>query len=238
MSLVLEDIYRNLSEIFFLPYTKNKSNSISIVIENKQSNTNNRVEINPDSTLVEIVDNNHTDKNTVHSYLELYETLLRPKKTTAKNVLEVGIDRGGSIRLWADYFINARVFGVDIMPSYKVWEKIKHDNRIVLYTNSNAYDWTFVKTNFIDKNIQFDFILDDGPHTLESMIQFIHLYSPLLTDKGILIIEDVQKWEWIDILHNQVSIILRPYVKCYDLRRNKGRYDDIVFTINKSIYNT
>jgi hypothetical protein len=55
-----------------------------------------------------------------------------------------------------------------------------------------------------------------------------------MTDDGILIIEDVQKWEWIDILTNTVPESLKQYVKTYDLRANKGRYDDIVFTIDKS----
>ena len=53
---------------------------------------------------------------------------------------------------------------------------------------SNAYSDFFVK-KFIDRNIKFDFLLDDGPHTLESQILFIQLYSQLLSDKGILIID-------------------------------------------------
>ena len=47
-----------------------------------------------------IVDNSKTDKNTLHSYLPLYQNLLTSKKETAKNVLEVGIYQGGSIKLW------------------------------------------------------------------------------------------------------------------------------------------
>ena len=35
-------------------------------------------------SLVELVNNNLTDKNTHHSYLELYEKLLVNKKETAK----------------------------------------------------------------------------------------------------------------------------------------------------------
>lgn len=76
-------------------------------------------------------------------------------------------------------------------------------------------------------------MLDDGPHTLDSMIKFIQLYSQIMTEKGILIIEDVQKIEWIDILKENVSQELRQYIKIYDLRQNKNRYDDIVFTIDK-----
>ena len=55
-------------------------------------------------SLEEIVDNLRTDKNTTHSYLPLYQKLLAIKKETAKNVLEVGIDSGGSIKLWSDFF--------------------------------------------------------------------------------------------------------------------------------------
>ena len=77
-------------------------------------------------------------------------------------------------------------------------------------------------------------MLDDGPHTLESMTKFIELYSQIMTDDGILIIEDVQQWEWIDILKNAVPEDLKKFIKVYDLRKFKNRYDDIVFTINKS----
>lgn len=66
-------------------------------------------------SLEEIVDNSRTDKNTVHSYLSLYQKLLISKKETAKNVLEVGIYNGGSIKLWSDFFTNANVYGLDIM---------------------------------------------------------------------------------------------------------------------------
>ena len=76
-------------------------------------------------------------------------------------------------------------------------------------------------------------MLDDGPHTLESMLTFIKLYSQIMTDDGILIIEDVQSWDWIETLTNAVPEHLKPFVKSYDLRENKGRYDDIVFTIDK-----
>jgi hypothetical protein len=93
----------------------------------------------------------------------------------------------------------------------------------------------FFKSTFLDEGIKFDFMLDDGPHTIESMIQFIRLYSHLLTEDGILIIEDVQEIFWLDILRNYVPDELKQYVKTYDLRENKGRYDDIVFTIDKRI---
>ena len=185
-------------------------------------------------SLEKIVDNSRTDKNTIHSYLPLYQKLLLSKKETAKNVLEVGIYHGGSIKLWSDYFTNANVYGLDIMDSKDVWEGITNKKNIILYTSTDAYNNEFFINNFLNKNIKCDFMLDDGPHTLESMKQFIKLYSQIMTDDGILIIEDVQSWDWIDILKNEVPENLKQFIKIYDLRPNKNRYDDIVFTIDKS----
>ena len=184
-------------------------------------------------SLSELVDNSKTDKNTVHSYLPLYQILLIRKKETAKNILEVGIGSGGSIKLWSDFFKNATVYGLDIIHMNTVWEKIKNKENIILHTSSDAYNNAFFDHHFLNKNIKCDVLLDDGPHTLESMKQFIRLYSQIMTDDGILIIEDVQSWDWIGQLKNEVPDHLKEFIKIYDLRRNKNRYDDIVFTIDK-----
>jgi cephalosporin hydroxylase len=184
-------------------------------------------------SLVTLVDNTRTDKNTVHSYLPLYQQLLEGKRESAKNVLEVGIFKGGSIQLWSEFFTNATVYGLDVIKIEEVWTKLKENPKIILHTSTNAYDEELFKKNFLDKGIRFDFMLDDGPHTLESMIKFIELYSQIMTDDGILIIEDVQSWSWLPILTKTVPEELQKYIKIYDLRPNKGRYDDIVFTIDK-----
>jgi hypothetical protein len=191
------------------------------------------------------LDNNHTDKNSIHSYLDLYEKLLCNKRLTAKNVLEVGIGpahinspgtvgNGGSIKLWCNYFENAVVYALDIIEEDKVWSEIKNNSRIKLLTSCDAYDDSFFKKTFLDNDIKFDMLLDDGPHTLESMKKFIKLYSQIISDDGILIIEDIQDIKWLDILKNEVSENLKQYIETYDLRNIKNRYDDIVFVINKS----
>lgn len=186
-------------------------------------------------SLIEIVDNNNTDKNTYHSYLALYQRLLESKKETAKNVLEIGIYFGGSIKLWHDFFINATVYGLDINNLDNVRTNIKNNNRIILYTSADAYDEELFNIRFLEKNIKFDFMLDDGPHNLNSMKIFIKLYSQIMVDDGILIIEDVQDWNWIEILKNEVPDDLKEFVEVYDLRHVKNRYDDIVFVINKKL---
>jgi cephalosporin hydroxylase len=188
-------------------------------------------------SLEQLVDNSRTDKNTSHSYLPLYQTLLQGKKETAKNVLEIGIYHGGSIKLWSDFFLNATVYGLDIMNNSLVWEGIQNNDKIKLYTSYDAYNEDTFIDNFLNKGYRFDFMLDDGPHSLDSMKKFIKLYSQIMTDDGILIIEDVQSFDWIEILKNEVPEHLKKYIKVYDLRSNKNQYDDIVFTIDKCNYN-
>ena len=190
--------------------------------------------------LCDIVDNTLTDKNTTHSYLDLYEKLLHGKRKTAKNVLEIGLGdfkekNGGSVKMWFDYFKQANIFCLDIIPFNRVVDELINVDRIILYMETDAYNENTFNTLFKSNNILFDFILDDGPHTLESMLQCIKLYSQLLTNDGILIIEDVQQWGWINILKRAVPVELKKYIHTYDLRKNKNRYDDIVFTINKCI---
>jgi len=182
--------------------------------------------------LTDLVDNSRTDKNTLHSYLPLYESLLKSRKDSAKNVLEIGISfGGGSIKLWHDYFPNATVHGLDIMNLNDVWDGIKNNDRIHL-TSVDAYSDSFIDT--LEKSqTRFDFMLDDGPHTLESMQQYVKRYSQLLTEDGILILEDIQNWDWIDSIKQAIPADLHQYVKTYDLREQKGRYDDIVLTIDR-----
>ena len=144
-------------------------------------------------SLKELIDNSRTDKNTTHSYINLYQELLIKKKYSATNILEVGIFKGGSIKLWSDFFVNANVYGVDLITENwdNNWDDIVANKKIKMLLGQNAYDEKFVNREFTNNYIKFDFILDDGPHTIDSMKQFIILYSPLIKDDGILIIEDI-----------------------------------------------
>ena len=179
----------------------------------------------------DLVNNQLTDKNTLHSYLDLYQSLLEEKKDTATHILEVGIRDGGSILLWKDFFQGATIYGLDIVDSIHPSASIRKNPRVQLHF-SNAYNETWFRKTFLDKGLQFDMMLDDGPHTLESMIEFIRLYSQIMKSNGLLIVEDVQSPDWFPHLLAATPAHLLPYVKTYDLRANKGRYDDLVFTID------
>jgi hypothetical protein len=184
-------------------------------------------------SLIELIDNSRTDKNTTHSYLEKYEALFYNKKVTALNVLEIGVQDGGSIKLWHDYFPNATVYGLDIRKIRDMWNDLKNKPRIKLGC-FDAYDKTFFDNQITTLNTKFDILIDDGPHTLESMFFFIDNYCKVLSHDGILVIEDVQSIDWINELKMRVPKDLQEFIEIYDLRINKKRYDDIMFVINKN----
>jgi len=188
--------------------------------------------------LKNIVDNTRTDKNTRHCYLDIYQNLFSEKRLNAKNILEIGISFGGSIKLWYDFFTNANIYGIDIANSANSdqfnWNDIINKNNIILYTSSDGYNENFFNNNIKNKNINFDIIIDDGDHNIDSMIKFIQLYSQILADDGILIIEDVQYIEWIEILKSNTPDNLKEFITIYDLRSVNNINDDILFVINKS----
>ena len=81
----------------------------------------------------------------------------------------------------------------------------------------------------------FDLIIDDGPHTLDSMIFFVTHYLPLLNETGVLVIEDIPDITWINILIQNVPEEYRNFIQIEDLRHVKNRWDDIMFIINKAL---
>lgn len=163
--------------------------------------------------------NYDTDKNTVHSYIDrLYNDIFISEYT---DVLEIGAFNGGSALLWQDYFINANIDVIDITecPAIKNQPRINH---IV----GDAY------SNDMLKNLrQYDLIIDDGPHTLDSMIFFVNHYTKLLKSNGICIIEDIQDIMWFNVLITIVPTDCFYYA--VDLRNVKNRYDDLVLVIRK-----
>jgi len=111
--------------------------------------------------LRDIIDNKLTDKGTTHSYIPIYEELFPSEnRNDIKNVLEIGVALGGSIKMWHDYFQNATIYTVDDGNFCEIPEWLNK------YTRVKSYKEDAYSDEFIDKikDIKFDIIIDDGPH--------------------------------------------------------------------------
>jgi hypothetical protein len=167
---------------------------------------------------------NKTDKGTIHDYIDGYYTNeFTPKKDYNLNILEIGVNRGYSVELWRAFFSQILIVGLDNIKEYDE----QYPN--VLYRITDAY--TESELEFYEDGI-FDYIIDDGPHTVESQLFSINHYYNKLKSVGKLIIEDIQTDNDLRALVNRCKELNYEY-KVFDLRLNKGRYDDIILEITK-----
>lgn len=165
-----------------------------------------------------------SDKGTTHDYLNgYYNDTFTPYRDKEINLLEIGIHKGASLILWNTFFTNAKIVGLD----NEDWNVKEEGNTIIKICN--AYSDEIV--NFFDDE-QFDFIIDDGPHTLQSQLTTIKKYLPKVKVGGKLIIEDIQsELDLLELVGSAADTGMEYNI--FDLRNNKGRYDDIILEIIK-----
>ena len=189
-------------------------------------------------SMIQILSNNNwsgqagtqTDKNTTHNYIDgFYENEFQQYRDKPVRVLEIGIASGHSLLLWDRYFSNhTGIYGVDNYGGNIV--STARETKNIFITIDDAY-----AQRVVDSLPKFDIIIDDGPHTLESMVLCIDLYLPKLNKGGVLVIEDVQSMDWIPVLNNTFDKIKNETDQSdiIDLRNTKGRYDDLMFVIRR-----
>ena len=170
-----------------------------------------------------------TDKYWKHGYTYLYDRKfaeLKPMNTL--KILELGVQRGSSLKMWQDAFPQAEVFGIDEKDRVKSWFK---DDRIKIF-EGNEKDTKFVK-KVAEKYGPFNIIIDDCDHSpISQRIAFDTLWPYVCSNKnrgGIYVIEDFH--------HNYKDIHkdnnMRPLLK--DLIDNlylKNEVKDISFHPN------
>jgi predicted O-methyltransferase YrrM len=185
--------------------------------------------------LLELITSNQSKYNTdkldlgyIHTF---YNDLFTPHKNTTRFVLEIGIHQGASILLWRDFFNNAEVYGIDTQHC----GRLDNQERIIQILN-NAYDKKLVETL---TTVPFDIIIDDGPHSLETMEFFIDHYLALLRPGGIAVIEDIIDVSWTDKLVQRigqgyhVSKYAMKDLQRTDWHRNKWRNGLDVIVVQK-----
>jgi FkbM family methyltransferase len=167
-----------------------------------------------------------TDKNSLHSYCDhFYEQEFKRYKDKPIKLVEIGVDQGGSLIMWANYFPQAQIAGADLQWRGNCVEDCKNYNNISLL-QCNAYDYAFAA------NLQMvDILIDDGPHSLDSQLFTIKVLSNKINPGGILVIEDIENDSNLQALVNAIPFHLKSYAEVIDLRSIKNRYDDLMLVI-------
>jgi trans-aconitate methyltransferase len=120
-----------------------------------------------------------------HDYLAFYERFLRPIRDAHMRVLEIGVREGASLRMWADYFPNATIVGIDIDPECR-----RHAGGRISVEVMDQSDLPALAALARGYG-PFGLIVDDGSHIWEHQITALrHLY-PHLQPGGCYILEDL-----------------------------------------------
>ena len=150
------------------------------------------------------------------------------------NFLEIGVQNGGSLEIWKNYFgENSKIIGIDLNPSCKKFEK---DNiYIEIGSQSDQRFWA----DFFSKYGMIDIVLDDGGHTNYQQIVTLDCCIKKIKDGGLLITEDTHT-SYIDHFSNpnkysfinfSKKIIDDVNFKFPNIGRFKNSYNDIIYSI-------
>lgn len=194
--------------------------------------------------LCSIASRNNTDKSPLtpnspfaghrKGYTAVYEMLFSTLKNKSINFCEIGIENGGSLQSFSEYFPNARLFGMELL-----------DNKIELCESLNIPRSTILKTDVSNKeilnrtfrstNCMFDIIIDDASHEKEHQRNTIEIATNYLKPSGILVIEDLYRSDDENIFDSVVKdqFSFSCFVVCHHQNRISWDNDKIWFGVKK-----
>ena len=155
-----------------------------------------------------------------HGYTRVYFHIMKAWKDRPVSLFEIGIYRGDSLRMWQEYFVKGKIFGIDngrklpdseVRYSYRNENPSKDDLRLLQtgqLSKHNKFDWVKgdrIKCFIADqrsslqlrnalsyfKYKRFNFIIDDGQHYQEHQQKSLGLLFKNVKPNGYYIIEDV-----------------------------------------------
>jgi cephalosporin hydroxylase len=183
----------------------------------------------PDNELFDIFSAD-TNVHKWHHYFDIYTKHFEAYRQRPIRMLEIGVFRGGSLRMWKEYFHpDSVIVGIDIDKTCKEHEIA--ERKVFVRIGSQA-DPEFLSA-VTDEFGPFDIILDDGSHkTHHQNISFGALFRDALTDGGCYMVEDVHTNYWlkhvdsedtfIDLAKQMVDMLHEPY---FDRKETNFRLD-------------
>ena len=196
---------------------------------------------NKTNILESLFDKYGSDKgsyNKHHFYASYYYEIFEKKKKEVKLIFECGIGStdtnlhsnmgdsgvpGASLRVYRDYFKNAKIYGGDID------KKILFSSDKIKTYYVDQLDTSSIRDMWNNINIDnFDMIIDDGMHTYDANSNFFLNSFSKLKKKGLYIIEDVHTAYLVNLVKKLSSF--KPKIIALT---NKKNIDDYLLIIEK-----
>ena len=152
-------------------------------------------------------------------YFEELDTWVRNNSGKPIHLLEIGVQRGGSLALWRSFLgEKAVIFGVDNDPACAGRDSPHGTVRI-----GSQDDVHFLRAVVAEMG-GIDFVIDDGSHVSRDVITSLKTLFPLLNVGGTYIVEDLHTSYWpswggglrrrgssMEVLKSLADNLHRPY---------------------------
>jgi predicted O-methyltransferase YrrM len=136
--------------------------------------------------LCRLAERHDTDKGT--QYTQVYDRWLSRVREQRMRMLEIGLYNGGSLRMWRDYLPNTVLHGIDIDARTLAYQDEVPDSQVRLVDQGSA---AALEAFVAELGGNYDFILDDGGHTMVQQIVSFEVLWPTVRPGGIYAIEDL-----------------------------------------------
>lgn len=144
-----------------------------------------------------------------HVYTNFYTLIFDVNRDSVRKVFECGIGSsnlslpanmgpsaspGASLRVWAEYFPNAKIIGGDIDPEI-MFEEDSIQTVVIDQTSSiSASEFSALFPDAL-----FDVVIDDGLHSFEGNTKFFENFNHLLSKSGVWVIEDLTPFRLLSV---------------------------------------
>ncbi len=159
----------------------------------------------PDNPLQNyFLSNTKGDLNKWHHYFPIYHRHFSKFRHSAINVLEIGVDKGGSLKMWKDYFgKNCNIYGIDIDPAAKRFDNPAEGIHVIIGDQGDE-DFLAQLMRTLPKITIF---IDDGGHmTSQQNTTFLTCYDKI-ADDGVYVCEDLHTNYWSSFIDTDTSFI-------------------------------
>jgi hypothetical protein len=121
----------------------------------------------------------------------VYERYFSQFRGTNATFVEIGVQGGGSIAMWRDYFgPGVKIVGVDISEDCRAFEG---PNTHILIGDQEDREFLAQLAAFAGP---IDALLDDGGHTMQQQIATFEVLFPQIKPHGVYVCEDVHTSYW------------------------------------------
>ena len=165
-----------------------------------------------------------------HKYVDIYHSLFADRRQRVLNLTEIGVSSGQSVAMWADYFANAHIWGLDPLLSNRysrdVLRYFATNSRVHLF-KADAYEKRTPSDHALVPQ-SMDVVIDDAVHYPNPAMKLLEIWWPLIRPGGYYIIEDMS---WDNNNDQRLSLLETPLLPAARkiIESNSAFYVDSLF---------